>query len=57
MTTGWDDLELGITREFMNLEAFRIYGFLLEERKGGIRPFHMVTYTLLLIFTFVFGGI
>lgn len=57
MTTGWDDLELSIAREFMNLEEFRIHGFLLGERKRGIRPSHMVTFTHLLIFSFVFRGI
>lgn len=56
MTTGWDDLELSIAREFMNLEEFRIHGFLLGERKGGIRHFHMITFTHLFIFSIVFRG-
>lgn len=34
MTTGWDDLEICIPREFMNLQVFRIHEFLLGERKG-----------------------
>lgn len=39
MTTGWDDLELSIAREFMNLEEFRIHGFSLRREKKGNQTF------------------
>jgi hypothetical protein len=54
VTTGWDDLQLSISREIRNLEVFRINGFLIGERKGGVGHLFIVSSTLLLIFSLEF---